>query len=162
MTEYHRKLALIHGLAFVLLFATWLAGISIAPHAGTPLVALYYVLHIFPASVIFVLILLQWQISSQKPPKDNPDANSYGQWNGFVHQLYDAILAALPITGILIFYEPKALVATPGLATGWLTQMLHDRFFHHIHAWLFNLLLALVVINAVLLLAVGRKRPDQT
>jgi hypothetical protein len=157
MTEFQRRLTIIHGLALVLLFATWLAGVSIAPHAGTPMVALYYVMHIFTAGVILVLILLQWQISSQKQQIFAPGSISYRRWNHLIHQAYDAILVALPITGLLIFYEPKALASVPGVQPAWWVRVLHDSFFHHVHAWLFNGLLALVVVNAVALMITRRK-----
>lgn len=147
MTDHFRKLLFIHAVAFILILVTWLAGASIAPHAGTPLVALYYVLHIFPASVIFVLILFQWQISSQARRAASVGVQWSDRFNRSMHQLYDAILIALPLTGLLVFFEPTASHAPLHENATWWIRVLQDRLFYHVHAWLFDLLLGFVALN---------------
>lgn len=154
MNAHQRKFWLIHGLAFVLILATWLAGEAIAGHAGTPLVALFYVLHIFPASIIFVLILFQWQVASQAkhdaPATANPD-----RFNAAMHWLYDALLVALPLTGLLVFFDPAAPKALNLAQANWWQQLWYDRFFFHVHGWLFDALLVAVLLN---LLVTGVRR----
>lgn len=74
MKTVYRRLAFVHATAFFMLLVTWLAGAAIKTEAGTPFAALYYVLHIFPGSVIFILILFEWLVRNQgalmKVPRD--------------------------------------------------------------------------------------------
>jgi cytochrome b561 len=146
MNPQKRKFWLIHGLAFVLILMTWLAGAAIGSHAGTPLVALFYVLHIFPASIIFVLILFQWQISSQAK-QVAPATTQIDHFNAAMHWIYDALLVALPLTGLLVFFDPAAPKRLNLGQTGWWQQLWYDRFFFHVHGWLFDALLAAVLLN---------------
>ena len=110
-----------------MLLATWIAGAAIKTAAGTPFVALYYVLHIFPGSIIFILILFEWLVRNQgalaKVPRDQ-------LVNRALHRAYYLILLALPLTGIAIFFDFMAV-----------------RPFYQIHNGLFNLLLILVFVN---------------
>lgn len=154
MTPHQRRFWLIHGLAFVLILVTWLAGEAIAGHAGTPLVALFYVLHIFPASIIFVLILFQWQVSSQAKHATPADA-SPDRFNAAMHWLYDALLVALPLTGLLVFFDPTAPKGLDLTQAGWWQQLWYDRMFFHVHGWLFDALLLAVLLN---LLVTGARK----
>jgi len=154
MTPHQRKFWLIHGLAFVLILVTWLAGEAITGHAGRPLVALFYVLHIFPASIIFVLILFQWQIRSQAK-HDAPAAANPDRFNALMHWLYDALLVALPLTGLLVFFDPAVPKTLNLTQAGWWQQLWYDRFFFHVHGWLFDVLLVAVVLS---LLVTGVRR----
>jgi len=152
-----RRLLSIHAMVFILLLATWLAGVAIAPHAGTPLVALYYVLHIFPGSLVFVLVLfylLNKADDGEPKPISIPLPDKV---NGRMHHLYYGILLALPLTGILIFFE-QAKPAAWNDALWWI-QPLYDRFFYHLHALLFDVLLGLVVINVLVMLLGRLRRP---
>jgi cytochrome b561 len=125
----YRKLVSIHVAAFVMLLATWIAGAAIKTEAGTPFVALYYVLHIFPGSIIFILILFEWLVRNQGALNDVPPDQLV---NRALHRAYYLILLALPITGIAVFFDFMAI-----------------RPFYQIHSWLFNLLLILVFVNIV-------------
>lgn len=160
MTDHYRKLALIHGLLFVLLLVTWLSGILITDHAGTPMVALYYVMHIFPGSIIFVLILFQWLISSQTRRTSITEESLPSRWTRILHRCYDAILVAVPLIGLLIFFEPASPNAKVNAEAGRLTQLMQlmqSQPFHRLHAWLYYLLLALVVFNVIVML-MGQRR----
>lgn len=125
----YRKLVSIHVAAFVMLVTTWIAGAAIKTEAGTPFVALYYVLHIFPGSIIFILILFEWLVRNQGALNDVPPDQLV---NRALHRAYYLILLALPITGIAVFFDFMAI-----------------RPFYQIHSWLFNLLLILVFVNIV-------------
>lgn len=123
----YRKLALVHAVAFIMLLMTWLAGAAIKTEAGTPFAALYYVLHIFPGSVIFILILFEWLVRNQgslmQVPRDQ-------RVNRALHRAYYLILLALPMTGIAVFFDFIAI-----------------RPFYQLHKALFYLLLVLVIVN---------------
>lgn len=137
-------------MAFILLLVTWLAGDAIASHAGTPLVALYYVLHIFPGSLVFVLVLFYWLGKADEGEPQAVNVSLSGKVNRLMHHLYYSILLALPLTGILIFFEP--VKARAGSDTSWWMQLFHERFIYHLHASLFDVLLVLVAINALVML----------
>ena len=125
----YRNLVFVHVAVFVMLSATWIAGAAIKTEAGTPFVALYYVLHIFPGSIIFILILFEWLVRNQgalaKVPRDQ-------LVNRALHRAYYLILLALPLTGIAIFFDFMAV-----------------RPFYQLHNGLFNLLLILILVNIV-------------
>lgn len=112
-----------------MLVATWIAGADIKTEAGTPFVALYYVLHIFPGSIIFILILFEWLLRNQGKLTEVPRDQLV---NRALHRAYYLILLALPITGIAIFFDFMA-----------------TRPLYQLHNWLFNLLLILVFVNIV-------------
>ena len=129
MKAVYRNLVFVHVAVFVMLSATWIAGAAIKTEAGTPFVALYYVLHIFPGSIIFILILFEWLVRNQgalaKVPRDQ-------LVNRALHRAYYLILLALPLTGIAIFFDFMAV-----------------RPFYQLHNGLFNLLLILILENIV-------------
>lgn len=125
----YRKLALLHLTAFFILLVTWLAGAAIKAEAGTPLVALYYVLHIFPGSIIFILILFEWLARNQGALADIPPQEII---NKALHRAYYLILLILPLTGIAIFFD-------------WTTL----RLGYLLHTNLFYLLIVLVLINVL-------------
>ncbi len=127
MKAVYRNLVFIHVAVFTILLATWIAGAAIKTEAGTPFVALYYVLHIFPGSVIFILILFEWLVRNQGALTEVPRDQLV---NRALHRAYYLILLALPITGIAIFFDFMAV-----------------RPFYQIHNGLFNLLLMLVFVN---------------
>lgn len=112
-----------------MLVATWIAGATIKTEAGTPFVALYYVLHVFPGSIIFILILFEWLVRNQGKLTEVPRDQLV---NRALHRAYYLILLALPITGIAIFFDFMA-----------------TRPLYQLHNWLFNLLLILVFVNIV-------------
>ena len=122
-----RKLVLIHLAAFVMLLVTWLAGAAIKTEAGTPFVALYYVLHIFPGSIIFILILFEWLLRNQGSLATVPPQQII---NKTLHRAYYLILLVLPLTGIAIFFDWTAF-----------------RLVYLLHATLFYLLIVLVFAN---------------
>lgn len=127
MSRVYRKIVLIHCAAFVMLLVTWLAGAAIKTAAGTPFVALYYVLHIFPGSIIFILIFFEWLERNQGSLASVPLQEIVNQ---ALHRAYYLILLALPITGIAIFFDWTAL-----------------RLVYLLHAALFYLLIVLVLVN---------------
>lgn len=110
-----------------MLLVTWFAGAAIKTEAGTPFVALYYVLHIFPGSIIFILILFEWLVRNQGSLSAVPREQLV---NRALHRAYYLILLALPLTGIAVFFDFMAI-----------------RPFYMLHIGLFYLLLILVVIN---------------
>ncbi len=110
-----------------MLLITWLAGAAIKTEAGTPFAALYYVLHIFPGSIIFILILFEWLVRNQGALMQVPREQLV---NRALHRAYYLILLALPMTGIAVFFDFMAM-----------------RPFYQLHKALFSLLLVLVVVN---------------
>lgn len=123
----YRKLVLIHLAAFIMLLVTWLAGAAIKAEAGTPFVALYYVLHIFPGSIIFILILFEWLVRNQGSLATVPPQEIV---NKTLHRAYYLILLVLPVTGIAVFFDWTAF-----------------RLVYLLHATLFYVLIVLVFAN---------------
>lgn len=127
MKTVYRKLVLIHLAAFIMLLVTWLAGAAIKAEAGTPFVALYYVLHIFPGSIIFILILFEWLVRNQGSLATVPPQEIV---NKTLHRAYYLILLVLPVTGIAVFFDWTAF-----------------RLVYLLHATLFYVLIVLVFAN---------------
>jgi len=136
MHNIDRKLILIHTFAFVMLLVTWAAGESIKSATGLPMAALYYVLHIFPGSVIFILILFEWLVRNQGILVRTPDLSWHLRLNRRLHRVYYLIMLALPPTGIVIFFEA-----------------MKSRPVYRLHSALFDLLLVLVAVNLVCMVA---------
>jgi cytochrome b561 len=143
MKSLYRKLIVIHFLAFLMLLVTWFCGAAIKTEAGSPMVALYYVLHIFPGSIIFILILFEWLIRNQGKLVHTTEMPQYLWINRKLHRAYYLILLALPLTGILVFFD-----------------FIQARPFYHSHSALFNLLLILIVINSISMLIGKLKASD--
>jgi cytochrome b561 len=141
MQSLYRNLILIHALAFVMLLVTWLAGEAIKTQTGSPMAALYYVLHIFPGSVIFLLILFEWLVRNQGKLIQTPDMPWHLRLNRQMHRAYYLILLALPPTGVVIFFE--TMVSRP---------------VYRLHSALFDLLLLLVGVNLASMV-IGQLRP---
>lgn len=135
MKRLYRKLMLIHVLAFFMLLVTWLCGEAIKTEAGSPFAALYYVLHIFPGSVIFILILFEWIVRNQGKLIHTPDMPRHLWMNRKLHRAYYLILLALPLTGIAVFFD-----------------FMQSRPFYQLHSLLFTWLLILVGVNVVSML----------
>lgn len=133
----YRKLALIHIAVFVMLLVTWLAGAAIKTEAGTPFAALYYVLHIFPGSVIFILILFEWLVRNQGSLAQVPRIKLV---NTALHRAYYLILLTLPATGIAVFFD-----------------FISSRPLYRLHVALFYLLIVLILVNIVHMIATKLK-----
>lgn len=128
-----RRVLLIHAIAFILIFLVWLAGVAIKTEAGKPLVALYYVLHIFPASILFIFATVEWQtISQQSPSVTRLASRNWGYINQVLHRVYYLMLMLLPFSGIAVFFD-----------------FLASRPFYQIHRLLFYVLLFLMAVNLV-------------
>jgi cytochrome b561 len=132
MKNIYRKFILIHVLAFFILLMTWLCGEAIKTEAGSPFAALYYVLHIFPGSIIFILILIEWIVRNQGKLIHPPEIPQYLWINRKLHRAYYLILLALPLTGITVFFD-----------------VIKGRPFYQLHSALFSLLLILIVVNLI-------------
>jgi len=132
MKNLYRKLLLIHVVAFFMLLITWLCGEAIKTEAGSPMVALYYVLHIFPGSAIFILIFFEWITRNQGKLVHTPEMPQHLWLNKILHRAYYLILLALPLTGIVVFFD-----------------FLQNRPFYQLHSALFSLLLLLIAVNFI-------------
>ena len=131
MKTFYKKFLLVHLLVTFMLFVTWLAGESIKDESG-PMSAVYYVLHIFPGSLIFMLITFEWLVRNQGKLIRTQGMPLHLWINRNLHRAYYLILLALPLTGILVFFD-----------------FVEARPFYMIHSTLFNLLMLLIGINLV-------------
>lgn len=128
-----RRVLLIHAVAFTLIFLVWIAGVAIKTEAGKPMVALYYVLHIFPASILFIFATVELQtISRQSLSFSNTGSSDWGYINQLLHRVYYLLLMLLPFSGIAVFFD-----------------FLASRPFYQIHRLLFYGLLFLMTVNLV-------------
>ncbi|OIR17814.1 hypothetical protein GALL_20360 [mine drainage metagenome] len=130
MKKIYRKLLLIHVAVFFILLITWICGEEIKTEAGSPFSALYYVLHIFLGSIIFILTLVEWITRNQTKLVHTPAMPQHLWINQILHRGYYLILMALPLTGIIVFFD-----------------FMESRPFYLLHGSLFNLLLILIMVN---------------
>jgi len=142
MKTFYKNFLLVHVLVVVMLFITWWAGESIKTQSG-PLAAIYYVLHIFPGSVIFILITFEWIVRNQGKLTRTQGMPLHLWINRNLHRAYYLILLALPLTGILVFFD-----------------FVGARPFYQIHSALFDLLMFLVAIN-LMSMAIGWIKESQ-
>lgn len=120
---------LLHAVAFGLLGIIWFSGACIKTAVGTPFVAVFYVAHIFSASILCLWILFEWFV---KNPIALKALSLHQRINLRFHRLYYQTLLILPITGLVIFFD----------ASAW-------RWSYELHVFLFDVLMVLIVLNAL-------------
>ena len=135
-----------HWHIFTLLAGTWFFGYSVAAHAGTPSVALYYVVHILTGSALSTLafFLRLPRKEGAHAPHDAPGSHALTRQ---LHKLIFHLLMAAPILGVLVFFVPDGPWHQMHDGSFWLTHVYHDNLAHLAHGAMFYLLLLLGSVN---------------
>ena len=146
MIKNTRQILRQHWHVFTLLACTWFFGYSVAAHASTPLVALYYVVHILAGSALstltFFLLLPRKEVALV-----TPDTLGSRALTRQLHKLIFHLLMAAPILGVLVFFVPDGPWHLMQNGSFWWTHVYHDNLAHLAHAATFYLVLLLGSIN---------------
>lgn len=150
MTQYSKRMVIIHWLTLALLIAAWFLGDELdeARHeAGATLVG--YVMHALVGGTVLLLTILRLYFRSKDgTPPAMGDTLIDKVAKGVHHGLY-ALLIVLSASGIMIVVKSsvgKALLA--GDAT-LLPKKFSGVFAHDIHEWLVTTLIVLVVLHVL-------------
>jgi len=151
MTQYSKRMVIVHWLILVLLIAAWYLGDSLADATDESKATLFgYIVHMAMGGTVLLLALTQLIFRSKdgRPPlvKDKPIYQAVAK---SVHYLLYAVMFLLPVTGILIILNSKAGAALLAFDANLLPKEhgFKDVFSHEIHEQLVNVLIALAVIH---------------
>jgi cytochrome b561 len=151
MTQYSKRMVIVHWLTLALLIAAWYLGDSLGDATDESKATLAgYLIHMAVGASVLVLVLshLLFRRKDGTPPKLNDKPVFQAAAKGVQHLMY-AVLLLLPFSGIMTVIKSatgKALLA-------WDVSMLpkehgyHNVFAHEVHEVLVNVLIALVVIH---------------
>jgi cytochrome b561 len=151
MTQYSKRMVIVHWLTLALLLAAWYLGDSLADMTDESKATLAgYLIHMAVGASVLVLVLTQllFRRKDGTPPKLNDKPVFQAAAMGVQHLMY-AVLFVLPLSGVVILLTSaagKALLA-------WDANLLpkehgyHGVLAHEIHEQLVNVLIALAVVH---------------
>ncbi len=146
MFEKLKRILVLHWHVFALLAITWFFGYNIAAHADSPLVAMYYVMHILPGCALSLLAFFLLH------PKENEGHTGRGVRSSHaltlqIHKAFSYLLAVAPAAGVLVFFVPAGPWHLGASGSFWLTHVYHDNLMHLVHGATFYLVVLLGIVN---------------
>lgn len=149
MTQYSKRMVIVHWLTLALLVAAWFLGDAMdeARHDSNATLAGYMVHILVGGTVLLLTILRLYFRSKDGTPPLLADIPIYQVVAKGVHYLLYTLLVLLPISGMMTVVNSdvgKALIA--GDAT-LLPKKFSGVFAHNIHEWLVTVLIVLVVLH---------------
>lgn len=151
MTQYSKRMVIVHWLTLVLLVVAWYLGDSLADATDESKATLTgYVVHIAVGASILVLVLSQllFRRKDGTPPKLNDKPVFQAAAKGVHHLLY-TVLLLLPFSGIMTVITSttgKALLAADASLLP-KEHGYHGVFAHSAHGLLVNVLIALAAVH---------------
>jgi len=150
MTQYSKRMVIVHWLTLALLIAAWFLGEDLAEATDESKATLAgYMLHMAVGGTVLLLTLYRLYFRSKDgipaPLGDTPmDKLAKG-----VHYLLYTVLFVLPVSGILIILNSKAGTALLAGDANLLPKEhgFKDVFSHEVHEVLVNVLIVLVVLH---------------
>jgi len=150
MTQYSKRMVIVHWLTLALLIAAWFLGDSVneARHDGVATLAGYFTHVLFGASVLLLVVLrLMFRRKDGVPPAaGNTTLDKVA--TGMHHFLY-LVLFLLPVSGIVQVLTSdvgKALLAGDGAL---LPKKFTGVVAHEVHEVMVSVLIVLVLIHAL-------------
>ena len=151
MTQYSKRIVIVHWLTVVLVILAWYLGDSLAEATDNSKATLAgYVLHILVGSGIFLLTLSQLYFRRKDGrPSSLPDKPLYKRVAKFVHYLLYVVLTVLPMSGVTIILTSKVGRALLAGDANLLPKEdgFKDVFAQVVHEQLVNVLIVLVVLH---------------
>ena len=151
MTQYSKRMVIVHWLTLALLLAAWYLGDSLADATDESKATLAgYVVHIAVGGTVFLLALAQlfFRRKDGRPPlaEDKPIYQAVAK---NVHYLLYTVLFVLPVSGVVILLTSKAGPALLAFDANMLPKEHGFRgvLAHEVHEQLVNVLIVLVVIH---------------
>jgi cytochrome b561 len=149
MTQYSKRMVIVHWLTLALLIAAWYFGDSLAEATDESKATLAgYIVHIAVGGTVLLLTLAQlfFRRKDGTPPLlyDKP---IYQVVAKNVHYLLYTVLILLPVTGVTIILTSKVGAALWAGDATLLPKKFHGVFAHVVHEQLVNVLIVLAVVH---------------
>jgi cytochrome b561 len=151
MTQYSKRMVIVHWLTLALLLAAWYLGDSLADATDDSKATLAgYIAHIAVGGTVLLLTLSQliFRRKDGRPPlvEDKPIYQVVAKG---VHYLLYTALFVLPLSGVVILLTSKAGPALLAFDANMLPKEhdYHNVFAHEIHEQLVNVLIVLAVLH---------------
>ena len=151
MTQYSKRMVIVHWLTLALLVVAWYLGDSLADMTDASKATLAgYLIHMAVGASVLVLVLSQllFRRKDGTPPKLNDKPVFQATAKGVQHLMY-TVLFLLPLSGIVTVIKSttgKALLAGDANLLP-KEHGYHNVFAHEVHEQLVNVLIALVVLH---------------
>ena len=151
MTQYSKRMVIVHWLTLALLIVAWYLGDSLADMTDESKATLAgYLIHMAVGASVLVLVLSQllFRRKDGTPPKLNDKPVFQAAAKGIQHLVY-AVLFLLPVSGIITVFTSTAGRALLSGDANLLPKEhgYHNVFAHEVHEQLVNVLIALVMLH---------------
>jgi cytochrome b561 len=151
MTQYSKRMVIVHWLTLTLLIAAWYLGDSLGEATDDSKATLAgYFVHIAVGGTVLLLALAQlfYRRKDGTPPL-MPDTPIYQMAAKGVHFLLYTVLFVLPVSGVVILLTSKTGPALLALDANMLPKEhgYRDVFAHEVHEQLVNVLIGLAVLH---------------
>jgi len=150
MTQYSKRMVIVHWLTLALLIVAWYLGENLADATDASKATLGdYFWHIAVGGTILLLTLFRFffrRTDGVPAPVGNTPMDKFAKG---VHHLLYTVLFVLPLSGIVILLTSKAGPALLALDANMLPKEhdFHSVFAHEVHEQLVTVLIVLVVIH---------------
>ena len=151
MLVWIKSVFVAHWLPFSLMAMIWLGGYFIHAHAGTPSVALYYVIHVAAGCALFGVGLFYLHPGTEGIAPDLISVDPH-EVTKAIHRIHYYVLCVLPPTGVLVFFVPDSGLHLGASGSFWLNHVYNDNFGHLVHGLLFYLMLTLGIFDLMFVL----------
>ena len=151
MTQYSKRMVIVHWLTLLLLFVAWYLGDSLAEATDNSKATLAgYLVHISVGGTILLLTLSQLYFRRKDGrPSSLPDKPMYKIIAKYVHYLLYAVLILLPVSGVMIILTSKVGTALLAGDANLLPKEdgFKDVFAQVVHEQLVNVLIVVAVLH---------------
>lgn len=150
MTQYSKRMAIIHWLTLVLLVVAWFLGdaLSDARHEGNATLA-GYLIHALVGDAVLLLALLRLYFRRKDGTPAAVGSGVMDKVATGVHHLLYTILILLPVTGIMIIITSKVGSALMAGDAGLLPKKFTGVLAHNAHEVLVSALIVIVVVHVL-------------
>jgi cytochrome b561 len=150
MTQYSKRMVIVHWLTLALVITAWFLGDSLgdATDDGKATLAGYFV-HILAGGTILLLTVIRLffrNADGTPPPMGDTPMDKVAK--GIHHLLY-TVLVLLPLSGVAILLTSKAGAALLAGDATLLPHKFHGVFAHKVHELLVTVLIVLVVVHVL-------------
>lgn len=150
MTQYSKRMAIIHWLTLILLVVAWFLGdaLSDARHEGNATLA-GYLIHALVGDAVLLLALLRLYFRRKDGTPAAVGSGVMDKVATGVHHLLYTILILLPVTGIMIIITSKVGSALMAGDAGLLPKKFTGVLAHNVHEVLVSVLIVIVVVHVL-------------
>jgi cytochrome b561 len=150
MTQYSKRMVIVHWLTLALLIAAWYLGDSLGEATDESKATLAgYIVHIAVGGTVLLLTLFRFSFRRNDGIPAPVGDTAMDKLAKGVHYLLYTVLFVLPVSGVVILLTSKAGPALLALDANMLPKEhgYRDVFAHEVHEQLVNVLIALAVLH---------------